>query len=236
MSANSVAVFQFESQDIRFVDGKPVAKDVALGLGFKNPTDAVYRLVFPENKGVCKIQTPGGVQSITVLEEAGIYQLIFSSKLDSAKKFQQWVFKDILPSIQKTGTFGFDVPKTYGEALAEAAQFALEKEKLEKEQRLLKAELKIVEEANEQLTVIADEVYNFSSIIRIAKFNNVHESAFTWRRLKAGSQELGYEIKKAPCPRYGSKNLYHNDVWAYCYPDINLPPSTWDVKTLTVAN
>ena len=98
-------VFSFDNNQIRFIDGKPVAKDVATVLGFKNPSDAVYRLVKPKNKGVCKIQTPGGKQLVTVLEEAGIYQLIFSSKLASAEKFQDWVFEEVLPSIRKTGKY-----------------------------------------------------------------------------------------------------------------------------------
>ena len=102
---DSLAVFQFDSQEIRFVDGKPVANDVATVLGFKNPADAVFRLVKDKNKGVCKTQTPGGMQSVTVLEEAGIYQLIFSSKLPSAEKFQDWVFEEVLPAIRKSGSY-----------------------------------------------------------------------------------------------------------------------------------
>lgn len=102
---SSLAVFEFDGQDIRFVNGKPVANDVAAVLGYKNTADAVTRLVKPKNKGVCKIQTPGGIQSVAVLEEAGIYQLIFSSKLPSAEKFQDWVFEEVLPSIRKTGSY-----------------------------------------------------------------------------------------------------------------------------------
>lgn len=105
---SSLAIFLFESQEIRFANGKPVANDVAAVLGYKDPADAVWRKVFPENKGVCKIQTPGGMQSVTVLEEPGIYQLIFSSKLESAQKFQQWVFGEVLPAIRETGSYSTD--------------------------------------------------------------------------------------------------------------------------------
>lgn len=55
--------------------------------------------------GVAKIATPGGVQSITVLEEPGIYQLTLSSKMISAKKFQKWLLEEVLPSIRKTGSY-----------------------------------------------------------------------------------------------------------------------------------
>lgn len=106
MSDCSIQLFHFESQEIRFIDGKPVANDVAAVLGYKSPADAVYRLVKEKNKSVCKTQTVDGkLRDVTVLEEAGIYQLIFSSKLESAERFQDWVFEEVLPSIRKTGSY-----------------------------------------------------------------------------------------------------------------------------------
>jgi anti-repressor protein len=117
----SLTIFQFENESIRFVDGRPVAVDVAKALGYAHPSSTIAKLVDLENKGVADLATPGGTQSAAVLEEAGIYQLIFSSKLPSAKKFQQWVFSEVLPSIRKTGTYSI-VPKTYSEALLEAGR------------------------------------------------------------------------------------------------------------------
>lgn len=102
---SNLAVFSFDSQDIRFVDGKPVANDVAAVLGYADPAKTVSTKVKSKNKGVAKMVTPGGIQSVTVLEEAGIYQLIFGSKLPSAEKFQDWVFEEVLPSIRKTGQY-----------------------------------------------------------------------------------------------------------------------------------
>jgi prophage antirepressor-like protein len=101
----SLTVFNFDSQEIRFVDGKPVANDVAKVLGYADPQSTISKKVDAENKGVAKMATRGGSQSVTVLEEAGIYQLIFGSKLPSAKAFQKWVFSDVLPSIRKTGSY-----------------------------------------------------------------------------------------------------------------------------------
>ncbi|MFM8006505.1 MAG: Bro-N domain-containing protein [Dolichospermum sp.] len=102
---NNISIFEFESQSIRFVDGKPVANDVAKVLGYADPTNTVRKKVDTEYKGVAKMATPGGIQSVTVLEEAGIYQLVFGSKLPSAKIFQKWVFEEVLPSIRKTGSY-----------------------------------------------------------------------------------------------------------------------------------
>lgn len=113
MSDCSIQLFHFESQEIRFIDGKPVANDVAAVLGYADPATTVYRKVKDKNKGVAKMTTPGGMQSVTVLEEAGIYQLIFSSKLESAERFQDWVFEEVLPSIRKTGSYSvYSQPQT----------------------------------------------------------------------------------------------------------------------------
>lgn len=101
----SLIKFNFNTSTIRFVDGKPVASDVAKVLGYADPKATISKKVSSKNKGVAKIETPGGNQSITVLEEAGIYQLIFGSKLPNAEQFQDWVFEEVLPSIRKTGSY-----------------------------------------------------------------------------------------------------------------------------------
>ena len=101
---SEIQLFQFESQEVRFIDGKPVANDVAAVLGYADPATTVYRKVDPEFKGVARTTTPGGMQSVTVLEEPGIYQLIFGSKTESAKRFQRWVF-EVLMQIRKTGSY-----------------------------------------------------------------------------------------------------------------------------------
>jgi len=102
---SNLIVFDFNDNVVRFVDGKPVANDVAKALGYADPSKTVSTKVDEAYKGVTDLVTPGGKQSVTILEEAGIYQLIFSSKLESAKIFQKWVFEEVLPSIRKTGKF-----------------------------------------------------------------------------------------------------------------------------------
>lgn len=104
MTDSTIQLFHFESLEIRFINGKPVANDVASVLGYADPATTVYRKVDPEFKGVARASTPGGMQSVTVLEEPGIYQLIFGSKTESAKRFQRWVF-EVLMQIRKTGSY-----------------------------------------------------------------------------------------------------------------------------------
>ena len=97
--------FVFESQEVRFVDGKPVANDVAKILGYADPAKAISTKVDSDYKGVTKTVTPGGTQLVTTLDEPGIYQLIFGSKLPVAEKFRKWIFEQVLPSIRKTGSY-----------------------------------------------------------------------------------------------------------------------------------
>lgn len=92
------------------INGEPwfVAKDVATILKYTNPLKAIRDHVFEEDKGVNELFTPGGKQRITVINESGVYSLILSSKLQSARAFKHWVTSEILPTIRKTGRYGAD--------------------------------------------------------------------------------------------------------------------------------
>ena len=89
------------------IDGEPwfVGKDIAEALGYKEPTKAARERVDAEDKGVSKIDTPSGIQNMTVINESGLYSLILSSKLPNAKKFKRWVTSEVLPAIRKTGHY-----------------------------------------------------------------------------------------------------------------------------------
>lgn len=75
------------------ISGEPwfVGKDVAEALGYSNARKAVLVHVDAEDKGVTKWDTPGGTQQMTIINESGLYALILSSKLPSAKEFKHWV-------------------------------------------------------------------------------------------------------------------------------------------------
>lgn len=102
---SDIQLFHFESQEIRFIDGKPVANDVAAVLGYADPAATVSKKVWKKFRSVAEMETEAGKRMATVLEEEGIYQLIFSSKLESAQIFQDWVFSEVLPAIRKTGSY-----------------------------------------------------------------------------------------------------------------------------------
>lgn len=80
-------------------------KDVAESLGYTNPRKAILDHVDIEDRGVTKCDTPGGKQDMTVINESGLYSLVISSKLPSAKKFKHWVTSEIIPSIRKNGGY-----------------------------------------------------------------------------------------------------------------------------------
>lgn len=130
---NEIKIFEnpeFGSVRTVIIDNEPwfVGKDVALALGYSNTRDALNKHVDTEDKGVAKCDTLGGSQEMTVINESGVYALVFGSKLDSAKRFKHWVTSEVLPSIRKTG--GYQLPQTYAEALRALADQAEENERL----------------------------------------------------------------------------------------------------------
>lgn len=105
---SDVNVFAFDSQAVRLVmdGGEPwfVAKDVAMVLGYVNPSDALTK----HCKGVAKrypLQTAGGMQDVRIISEPDMLRLIVGSKLPAAERFERWVFEEVLPSIRRTGSY-----------------------------------------------------------------------------------------------------------------------------------
>lgn len=113
---NNLQIFENkEFGKVRTVDigGEPwfVGKDVAEALGYSNPRKTLIDHVDDEDKGVTKCDTLGGKQEMIVINESGLYALIFSSKLDSARRFKRWVTSEVLPAIRKTGKYSVKPPK-----------------------------------------------------------------------------------------------------------------------------
>ena len=88
-------------------DGEPwfVGKDVATALGYKDSVNALKSHVAEEDKGGWRIATQYGEREAVIINESGLYSLILSSKLDSAKRFKRWVTTEVLPSIRKSGGY-----------------------------------------------------------------------------------------------------------------------------------
>ena len=89
-------------------DGEPwfVGKDVAAALGYERPTKAILDHVDDEDKDEVPIQDSiGRSQNTPIINESGLYSLVLSSKLPTAKKFKRWVTSEVIPSIRKHGAY-----------------------------------------------------------------------------------------------------------------------------------
>lgn len=133
-------VFDYQGQQVR-TDYKDeavwfVAADVCRVLDIINPTMAVGRLDDDE-KGLSSIETLGGNQQMVVVNEAGLYSLILTSRKPQAKEFKRWVTHDVLPSIRKHGLYAIDDvlenPDLLIKALTELKKEREEKKRLELE-------------------------------------------------------------------------------------------------------
>lgn len=107
---NELQIFNSEEfGDIRTVtiENEPwfVGKDVAEALGYSEPRSAVSKKIDEADRGVAEMETPSGKQNMTIINESGLYALIFGSKLESAKRFKHWVTSEVLPAIRKTGSY-----------------------------------------------------------------------------------------------------------------------------------
>ena len=90
------------------IDGEPwfVGKDVAAALGYAKERNALDKHVDKDDalkRGVT--DSMGRTQQMTIINESGLYSLILSSKLPSAKEFKHWVTSEVLPSIRKNGAY-----------------------------------------------------------------------------------------------------------------------------------
>jgi hypothetical protein len=150
----------------------------------------------------------GGVEQGTWIHEKLILKLAQWLDVD----FEIWC-DEKLAELLRTGSVSLrqppalQLPQTYIEALEELVK--AEKEKL------------LLQQTNSNLKTALDTLNDWSSILRVAKHNNVNENIFDWRKLKNASRKLGYEVKKAPSPRYNYQNLYHLDAFRLVYPQFN---------------
>lgn len=117
---NELRNFDFEGKEVRtvMINNEPyfAGKDVATTLGYGEPSKAVRDHVNSEDKGRAKMDTPGGKQNIVLINESGIYDLIFDASRQGknqmvrmrAKRFRHWVTSEVLPSIRKHGAYMTD--------------------------------------------------------------------------------------------------------------------------------
>lgn len=188
------------------VDGEPwfVGKDVAIALGYSDTSDAIKRHVDEDDKLTRCFTDSGQSRQMYIINESGIYALVFGSKLESAKRFKHWITSEVLPQIHKTGTYG---PKSQLEILQMSINQLVEQEKKmhEFESRLDQIEAKSITSPVDYYTVAG-----FASV-RKQKID-VNRANLIGRKAAKLSREYGYEVGKVSDPRYGTVNTYHVDI------------------------
>jgi anti-repressor protein len=174
------------------IDGKPylIGKDVAEALGYSNTRKALADHVDEEDKGVTKCDTLGGKQELTVINESGLYSLILSSKLESAKRFKRWVTSEVLPSIRKSGGYiAGQEQMTDSELMAKAllvAQKQIEERNAQIE-RMKPKEIFADAVSASQTTILIGEL---AKLIRQNGVDIGQNRLFSWLR------ENGYLVKR----------------------------------------
>ena len=193
---NEVQLFNFENHEVRslLLNNEPwfVGKDVADVLGYSNSRKALNDHVDAEDKEVLTSRNvtlkniPN--RGITVVNESGLYSLILSSKLPSAKKFKRWVTSEVLPALRKTGQY--QVKELSGQELMAKA--------LIEAQSVLAAKDKQIEEMKPK-ALFADAVAtSHTSILvgELAKILKQNGIDMGQKRLFAWLREKGYLIKR----------------------------------------
>ncbi len=114
ISQHDISVIRFEGVQVRIikVNNEPwfIFKDVCKALGISKYRDAFSRLDADERESV-KVDTLGGKQAVSACSESGFYKTIARSRKATtpgtfAHRFSNWVFRDVIPSIRKTGAYG----------------------------------------------------------------------------------------------------------------------------------
>lgn len=179
-------------------DGEPwfVGKDVANALGFTNSRDAISTHVFLEDRGVDSIDTPGGNQKMTVINESGVYALVFGSRLTTAKKFKHWVTSEIIPSIRKHGAYM--TPDKLEEVLLKPDTLIQLAQNLKAEQEKRRAlEVKMEEQKPKVLFAESVEVAKTSILIgELAKLLKQNGINIGQNRLFEWLRNNGYLIRR----------------------------------------
>ena len=123
-------VFHDEENEISVIKSKGEiwfrGKDIAKALGYSIPRKAIHKHVDPEDRSSLEYLSKGGLKwtplkneqkSSTFINESGLYTIMLQSKLKSAKAFKQWVTKDVLPTIRKTGRHDYCIDHKYNNML-----------------------------------------------------------------------------------------------------------------------
>ena len=143
---NDIQIFnndEFGQLRTAVIDGEPwfVGKDVAEALGYSRTADALKAHVSDDDKLTRRFTESGQSREMYIINESGVYSLVFGSKLESAKEFKHWVTHDVLPTIRKHGAYA--TPDTLDKMIA-SPEFGIKLLTALKEEQEKNGELKAV--------------------------------------------------------------------------------------------
>lgn len=128
-----------------------VGKDIAESLGYKNTRDALNKHVDEEDKADVAIHDGSQNRNMVLISESGLYSLVLSSKLPTAKKFKRWVTSEVLPQIRQTGGYiPTNKDETEEDILAKAILIA--QKTIEKKNKIIEEQKPLVSFANKVAT------------------------------------------------------------------------------------
>lgn len=189
---NEVQLFNFENHEVKslLINSEPwfVGKDVAETLGYTDTNQAIRKHVDDEDKLSRRFDGSGQGREMVIINESGLYSLVLSSKLPSAKKFKRWVTSEVLPALRKTGQY--QVKELSGQELMAKA--------LIEAQSVLAAKDKQIEQMKPKV-VFADAVAtSHTSILvgELAKILKQNGIDMGQKRLFAWLRENGFLIKR----------------------------------------
>lgn len=161
------------------IEGEPwvVGKDVAELLGYKDTSDALKRHVDDEDKLTRCFTDSGQSRTMYVINESGVYSLIFGSKLPDAKKFKRWVTSEVLPTLRKNGSYSIAAkPDSYTieDPAARARRWAEEYEEKKALEMKVEKDKPKVEFANQVSIAKATDCIDFSAMAKILKDHDLN--------------------------------------------------------------
>ena len=204
-----------------------VGKDVALGLLYSNPQKAIRDHVDPEDRTVNESFTVNGTPA-TLINESGLYSLIFGSKLEKAKQYRRWVTSEVLPTIRKTGGYVKDSEVFIQNYLPFADDttkqlFRLTLDVVDKQNKQIADQQKELAEksaAIEEMTPKAsyyDIVINSPDLIPITIIAKDYGKSGTWLNRKLNEKGVQYRREKTWVlyNQYADKGYVGTKTYAY---------------------
>ena len=188
---------EFGTVRTMMIDGEPwfVGKDVAEALGYADPKSTISKKIDNEDKGVSKMATPSGTQEMTIINESGLYSLVLSSKIPTAKKFKRWITSEVIPSIRKNGMYATDDLLNNLDLLISVATQL-------KEEREQKKKLEVMNEAKDQVICelqpkadYTDEILKCPGTVTITQIAKDYGMSGT--KMNKILNELGVQFKKS---------------------------------------